>query len=98
MSSTFRLSFEQRAHAAPTTGCFTLRRPTDLTFETGDVIGLSANVIRAVPAGGRPLVGPPLQFSPTGEPIVIVNDPGPVTLSPFFYPARICIGRAAALM
>ena len=39
-----------------------------MTLASGDVIGLSGNVIRAVPATGPPFVGPPLQFSPTGDP------------------------------
>jgi hypothetical protein len=60
------------------------------------VIGLSDNVIRALPASGPPFVGPPLQFAPTGAPIAIVNPPGPVRLSPFFYPARICITHGGA--
>ena len=59
------------------------------------MIGLSRNVIRATPANGPPLIGPPLQFSPTGSPIVMVNTPTAVNLSPFFYPARICIERPA---
>jgi hypothetical protein len=92
-ANNFRLSFDQRRQASPTTSCFTLRRATTVALEQGDVIGLSGNVIRALPASGPPFVGPPLQFSPTGDPIAIVNSPGPVSLSPFFYPARICIGR-----
>jgi len=95
-STTFRLSFQQRRGPSPRTGCFTLRTATTVSAAKGDVIGLSGNVIRAVPASGPPFVGPPLQFSPTGEPIAVVNDPGPVRLSPFFYPARICIVRGGA--
>ena len=93
-SNNFRLSFQQRAQRSPTTGCFTLRRATPVDLERGDVIGLSGNVIRVLPAGGPPLVGPPLQFSPTGDPIAVVNTPGRVDLSPFFYPARICMAAA----
>ena len=94
-SDNFRLSFDQRPQASPTTSCFTLKRATRITLEPGDVIGLSGNVIRVLPASGQSsFLGPPLQFAPTGDPIAIVNAPGPVSLRPFFYPARICIRPA----
>lgn len=95
-SDNFRLSFDQRRQASPTTSCFILRHAKRIALEKGDVIGLSGNVIRALPASGPPLVGPPLQFSPTGNPIALVGTPGLVSLSPFYYPARICIERPSS--
>jgi hypothetical protein len=94
-SATFRLSFEQRRETTPTTGCVKLGRPRVFELEKGDVIGLSANAIRVRPAPGRPFVGPPLFFAPTGKPIVVVHTQGAVELSPahVFFPARVCIEK-----
>jgi hypothetical protein len=88
----FRLSFDRTPGGPPAATCERLRRPLPLVLKRGDVIGVFDNplVVRSRRVGM--LV--PTVFKPSdGSSVVVLGDPGPVTLAPrsaFFVP-RVCL-------
>jgi len=94
-SANFRLSLYQTNDPAPTTACFTLRKPMLLKLRKGEVLGVYDNPLSLIPAVLPYLVGFGLVFVPNeGHAVSVLRQVRKVQLSPYdrSRPPRICTG------